>query len=440
MNRRDPRVRQTLDRINSTLESANLTTQASLYSFTQSYITPCLSSVTTCLEASCYPCFGARRDVERRLRNRNRMGRSTTRGRPELVFDFYNDEWDDLEDAEGAGLLGGWGNDELDRLLAGSGGGRGGGGGVSGQPGRKRAMSYGSRGGRRKSMTGLGKPGEMDPNIVPTSSMFGFLERLPWKIGGRGVKYRPSAADLQEHPGRKSREEGEALLEESEGEEAVQRLQRKRSGTTSSKSTTNSLSSRGDLFPSEDEDDAVPLDDEFAMVLTRKSTNQGSDEAASGRTRGKRPSASQASTKTASSKDTKSTGEQKRKTSIASDRLDSGASDPDLPSMEELRLEEERVRLEEEADIESKRQSARRLAIERGLAAESAQATAEPASEERPPQDDDPHVPTSGAVDNASTSSDPLVPGSAQEPPPVSPKSIASLESRGTEDSGDQRL
>jgi len=312
------------------------------------------------------------------------MGRSTTRGRPELVFDFYNDDWDDMEDGEGTGLLGGWGNDELDRLLAGSGGGRGGGG--SEQPGRKRTMSYGSRGGRRKSMTGPSKRGEMDPNVVPTSSMFGFLERLPWKIGGRGVKYKPSAADLQEHPGRKNQDDGEALLEESEGEEAVRGHQRKRSGTTSSKSTTNSLSSRGDLFPSEDEDDAVPLDDEFTMALTRKSTNQGSDEAASGVTKGKRPSISQMSMKTASLKETKCTGDKKRRTSTASDRLDSGASEPDLPSMEELRLEEEHVRLEEEAEAESKRQSARQLALERGLAAQSSPT---PASEELPRRDGD---------------------------------------------------
>jgi len=431
MNRRDPRVRQTLNRINSTLESANLTTQASLYSFTQAYITPCLSSITTCLEASCYPCFGARRDVERRLRNRNRMGRSTTRGRPELVFDFYNDDWDDIEDAEGAGLLGGWGNDELDRLLAGSGGGREGG--VSGQPGRKRTMSYGSRGGRRKSLTGPGKGGEMDPNIVPTSSMFGFLERLPWKIGGRGVKYKPSAADLQEHPGRKTRDEGEALLEESEGEEAVQRHQRKRSGTTSSKSTSNSLSSRGDLFPSEDEDDAVPLDDEFTIALTRKNTNQESDEAASGRTRGKRPSTSRTSMKTASSKETRGTGDKQRRTSISSDRLDSGASEPDLPSMEELRLEEEHVRSEEEAEVERKRQSARQLALERGLAAEPPQDTTTTGGPH--PPDDDPQV----TLSDDAASAEPAPQGSAPEPQPVSPKSVSSVGSRRTEGSGDER-
>ncbi|MCJ1247452.1 hypothetical protein MMC30_004666 [Trapelia coarctata] len=437
MHRRDPRVRQTLNRINSTLESANLTTQASLYSFTQAYITPCLSSITTCLEASCYPCFGARRDVERRLRNRSRMGRSTTRGRPELVFDFYNDEWDEMEDGEGAGLLGGWGNDELDRLLAGSGGGRGGGG--SEQPGRKRTMSYGSRGGRRKSMTGPGKGGEVDPNIVPTSSMFGFLERLPWKIGGRGVKYKPSAADLQEHPGRKNRDESEALLEDSEGEEAVRGHQRKRSGTTSSKSTTNSFSSRGDLFPSDDEDDAVPLDDEFTMALTRKSTNQGSDEAASGRTRGKRPSTSQMSMTTASSKETKNTGDKKRRTSTSSDRVDSGASEPDLPSMEELRLEEERVRLEEEAEVEKKRQSARQLALERGLAADNPQNTATAASEEPPPEDVDPHIPLAGVVEDAGASSEPARHDPTPDPPPVSPKSVSSIESRRTQDSEDER-
>jgi hypothetical protein len=360
------------------------------------------------------------------------MGRSTTRGRPELVFDFYNDEWDDIEDAEGAGLLGGWGNDELDRLLAGSGGARGGGG--TEQPGQKRTMSYGSRGARRMSLTGPGKGGEMDPNIVPTSSMFGFLERLPWKIGGRGVKYKPSAADLQENPGRKSREEGEALLEESEDEEAVQRHQRKRSGTTSSKSTTNSLSSRGDLFPSEDEDDAVPLDDEFTIALTRRTTNQESDEAASERTRGKRPSTSRTSLKTASSRETKSTGDNQRRASIASDKLDSGASGPDLPSMEELRREEERVRLEEEAEVERKRQSARQLALERGLSVEPPQNSS--TTEEPLPPEDNPHIPL---PDNDDTCTEPAPQDSALEPPLILPKNVSSVESRRTEGSGDDR-
>ena len=374
MRRNDPRIRQTYNQISQTLESANLTTQASLFSFSHNYLTPCFSSLNTCLEASCYPCFHAR--DERRLR-RNRIGRTTQRGRPELSFDFY-DDWDD-EEGEGAGLLGGWGNDELDRLLAGSGVHEAGQRGDQQPAGRHRTMSYGSRGttARRKSLALPKDETVVDPTIVPNSSMFGFLEKLPWKIAGRGVRYKPSAADLQENLGRKRRDEGEGepLIEESEEEEAVGKQRRKRSGTTTSRSTTNSLSSRGDLFPSEDEDDAVPLDDEFAMVLERRTTSTGSDDLSSGKKGGKRPSGSRASTKTASSKDTKSTGPIKGGTSISSSKVSEVAEAPetqsetdiDLPSMTDLKEEEERVRQEEEAEVERKRQAAQTLARQRGL-------------------------------------------------------------------------
>lgn len=261
--------------------------------------------------------------------------------------------------------MGGWGNDELDRLLAGSGAHEG----QGDQPGRHRAMSYGSRGRRRA----LSKDGTADPTVVPSSSMFGFLERLPWKIGGRGVRYRPSAADLQERPGKGRRKmlgEGEALVEESgeEGEVGGGRRGRKRSGTATSGSTTNSLSSRGDLFPSEDEDDAVPLDDEFAMVLERRTTGTTLDDHSSGKKKqGRRPTGSRASTKTASSRDTKSTG--KRKGSMSSGKVAdvAEATEVQAPSLTDLKVEEERLRLEEEAEVERKREAAQRLALERGL-------------------------------------------------------------------------
>ena len=230
-------------------------------------------------------------------------------------------------------------------------------------------MSYGSRGRRRA----LSKDGAADPTVVPSSSMFGFLERLPWKIGGRGVRYKPSAADLQEHPGRGRRTmlgEGGPLIEESgeEGEVGEGRRGRKRSGTATSGSTTNSLSSRGDLFPSEDEDDAVPLDDEFAMVLERRTTGTTSDDHSSGKKRqGRRTTGSRASTKTASSRDTKNSG--KRKSSFSSSKVSevAKAAGVQAPSLADLKLEEERVRLEEEAEVERKREAARRLALERGL-------------------------------------------------------------------------
>lgn len=296
----------------------------------------------TCLEASCHPCFGARDD--------RRPHRSARRGRDDLAFDFY----DDWEEEEGE-----WGNDELDRLLAGS----------DGQPTRQRGMSYGSRPARRKSM-GIPKDGS-DPNMVPKSSVFGFLERLPWKIGGKGFKYRPSAADLQEHVGR-GRGEGEPLIGEDDvgGADAARgRNGRNRSGTTASRSTTNSLSSRGDLFPSEDEDDAIPLDDEFAMALERRNTGTTIDDHSSGKMRGLRPAGSRTSTKTGSSRDTKNTPVKRRAMSASSGEV-SGLAEAeyeDVPSIADLKQEEEHVSREEEAQIEKKRQAAQVLARRRGL-------------------------------------------------------------------------
>ena len=290
------------------------------------------------------------------------MGRPTQRGRPELSFDFY-DDWDD-EEGESTGLLGGWGNDELDRLLAGSGAGEGLG---DRQPRRHRAMSYGSRGVGKSSLGS--KDGEIDSNIVPQSSMFGFLERLPWKIGGRGLRYKPSAKDLQDHPGRRTREEEGALIDESEGEGTFKKHSRKRSGTNASGSTTNSLSSRGDLFPSDDEDDAVPIDDEFAMVLERRTTGPLSDDVSSRKSKTKQHSDSRASIQTESSKDTRSAGKNGRGASISSTKASelTETADVDLPSLEDLKVEEQRVREEEEAVVEKKRQSAQKLAAERGL-------------------------------------------------------------------------
>ncbi|KAL8916547.1 MAG: hypothetical protein Q9172_006248 [Xanthocarpia lactea] len=361
MRRNDPRIRQTLNQISQTVDSAQYTTRASLFTFHQTYLAPCLSGVSTCLEASCAPCYtcitnAASSTTPSDAARRRRTGRR--RGREELSFDFY-DDWEAQEEE-------GWGNDELDRLLAGNDFAP-----ADGQPGRRSGMSYGGIGSRRKTggLVGGKDMAATEANTVPSSSMFGFLERLPWKIGGKGRRYKPSAADLQDvGEGQRSKTaalkarasgEDEPLISESEsGEDGRKgkRHMRKRSGTVGSRETTNSLSSRGDLFPSEDEDDAVPLDDEFAMVLARRTT-QGtlSDENTS---RKKPGDSGAASMRTRSSKSSRSAGKKERR------RSDDVVN---VPSMGDLKEEEERLRLEEEADIEGAREAARRLASERGL-------------------------------------------------------------------------
>lgn len=380
--RRDPRWNRTIQHIGDTLEHANESTQEHLWTFTHDYVNPCFASITQCVNACTAPCFPSRDD---RRRNRGR-----SRGRAELSFDFY----DDWEEDENDGLLG-WGSDNLDRLI---GGGSSNYGAVS-QPGRQRTMSYGNRNrdprfnsSRRKSAVGP-HDGGPDPTIIPSSSYFGFLGRLPFKVGGKGLRYKPSAADLVEHPGqgRRSIEEGQPLIEDSDeeaqpgGERKVHR--RQRSHTDASGHTTDSLSSRGDIFPSEDElDDAVPLDDEFTMALERRTTGQWTDDASSGN-RSKKPSVSRGSTRTASSRNTQDSGrksmdnaQSKLSTSVVLDV-------EETQSLSDLKEEEERLRLEEEREIDRKRRDAQQLALQRGLVSPSDQRS--PSGLQEPPRLDD---------------------------------------------------
>lgn len=389
----DPRFRRRLHDISATLESANESAQSGLYIFGERYIKPCLGSfgacLTSCVDASC-PSL----NISQSQRERERRRRQRGRGRAELSFDFY-DDWDD--ELEGEGL--GWGNDEFDRLVGG--GGRGGYGTVSAaaqQPGRQRGMSYPKA--RRKSVP---HEAEVAGVVVPGSS--GFWSRL---FGGKSVRYKPSAADLQEHPGarrhRRDRTEGEALLDDIDEDTGHRTHRRARSGTQGTAASESSFSSRGDLFPSDEETDAIPLDDEFAMVLERRTIQSGNvsgtsgqetESASSGKTRdkrGKRPSAgSRTSTRrTASSKSLHSTGGRKSSTRSRAGSnaapIDETAGQEDAEpkmSLAELKTEERQLEQEEELQIKRKRSEAKRLAEERGLAEEQTNLSSKEATPEQ---------------------------------------------------------
>lgn len=366
--RSDPRWNRTLQHLTSNIEHANESAQENIYGFTQSYINPCLASITQCLNACAGPCFPGHDGRARRQRR-------SVRGRAEASFDFY----DDWEEDESDGLLG-WGSDNLDRFL----GSASTYGTTSAQPGRQRGMSYGQRNRdtrydatRRKSNTHVRDVPGQDPTIIPSSSYFGFLGRLPFNIGGKGLRYKPSAADLTDHPGqtRRSLEEEQPLIEESDEDQGEGREnkghRRQRSDTHTSGHTTDSLSSRGDIFPSEDElDDAVAIDDEFTLVLERRTTGQWKDDEASSNTRSgksKRPSGvSRNSTRSVSSKSTRESAA-KRSEDAALQRSTSEIIE-EGPSLDDLHKEEERLRLEEEQEVHRKRQDAQQLAIKRGLA------------------------------------------------------------------------
>ncbi|PBP25180.1 hypothetical protein BUE80_DR004021 [Diplocarpon rosae] len=338
----DPRYRQTWNQLSQNAESATESAAAGIWTFQHKYINPCFASIASSVEHCAGPCFPDREERARRIRERSR-----TRGRAELSFDFY-DDWDDENDGRSGGLLGGWGNDELDRLLTRSGSHSGPSSGVDQAPRRKRGMSY------------------------------GFLGRLPFKLGGT-LRYKPSAADLQDHPGASRteyhNEEGQSLIpEDNSDDEGLKRRghHRNRSSTASSGETTDSMRSRGDLFPSDGEDDAVPLSDEFAMVLERRMTN--TDDKSSGKTRsskGKRPSGSRTVSR-AMSRTTQSSQSRPslhRASSVSLPRTPEVQSPGTLgtPSLSDLQQEEERVWHEEELDVERKRQATVKLAVERGL-------------------------------------------------------------------------
>lgn len=354
MRPRDPRFRQRINQLSHNFETANETAQEGLYTFSHNYISPCFAAVGNCIQTCTDPCLPGREDHLRRRR----------RGHAEANFDFY-DDWDNEEADE---TLLGWGTGELDRLLAGSGLARG----NAEQPRRPRRMSYGTRQTRRRSTVHI-PDNRTDPTVIPSSSLIGFLERFPWRLGAKGVKYRPSVADLQEHPGslRRNAQEDEPLMAATEGDGGrmsyAQNI-RNRSSTQSSKGTSNSLSSRGDLFPSDEEEDAVPLDDEFAIAFGRRGTGLESDDQSGTKPEMARSVSGTSSLAEASSKKSKKNKRKKRSSTKSPMSPEPGVvHNVDTLSMEDLKVEEERARLEEESAIERKRLAAHELALKRGL-------------------------------------------------------------------------
>ncbi|KAJ5895223.1 hypothetical protein N7495_006914 [Penicillium taxi] len=349
----DPRIRQRINQLSHNLESANESAQERLYTLSQNYISPCLAAAGNCVSVCVAPCIPSREDQLRRRR----------RGRAEANFDFY-DDWDNEEEDDS--ILG-WGTGELDRLLAGSGLGR-----VSAeQPHRPRKMSYGTRNIRRRSTVHI-PDSHSDPTVIPTSSFIGFLQGFSWRLGAKGVKYRPSAADLQEHPGRSRRfaHEDEPLMETIDDNDGALYHEngRNRSATQSSRETNNSLSSRGDLFPSDEEEDAVPLDDEFALTFSRRGTGLEFDEQSGPKADMVRSSSGTFSLGATSSKKLARKMKKKRLSRMSAVSTDQDfAQSVDSPSIADLKSEEDRAALEEESKIERKRLAAQELAMKRGL-------------------------------------------------------------------------
>ncbi|OLN86999.1 hypothetical protein CCHL11_04680 [Colletotrichum chlorophyti] len=350
----DPRLRQRWNQISHNAGEVTENAAAGIWSFQHHYINPCIASLVSSLEQCANPCLGDREERARRRRERERAG-----GRAEYSFDFYDDWY--AEDQDG-GFLGGWGNDDWDRLLAGTGSQRKHAGEVQDQPKRKRGMSYGTRGRGTKAS-------ESDPTIIPSTQPIGFLGKLPWKLG-KTLRYKPSAADLQDHPRQHDEVgmgEAEPLLGSDSDDDVYQSRTaktRNRSGTTGSGDTSDSYRSRGDLFPSdgEGEEDAVPLDDEF-MVLDKVRDDRSSSRTKA--SKGKRRADGRPMSRTVS----RATIDSSHSIGIrrSSTSMPTTPDTPAAPSMEELQREEERIEREEDEELERKRRAALQLASERGL-------------------------------------------------------------------------
>lgn len=362
--RDDPRFRRQLTQLSHNLENANEAAQERLYSLTEHCLKPCLVSIGNCVRDSTATCFPRREDRPRRSRPR-------PRGRPEASFDFYDDWEQDETDA----LLA-WEDDELEGLLSPD---------DETEPGRRGPMNYGTRNDTRNPRT---KPRRLgmsydheDPTYIPKNSYFGFLERLPFRFGGRGLRYRPSAADLKIRPkeGGGAKGDDERSGQEESAAQRKDKHTRNRSLTNGSERSAESYSSRGDIFPSDEEDDAVPLDDEFAVGFEPQSAASGKDDSSSGKTRSsKRKTARRKLKRTESAKSRGSDGDS---TSPAStDFASNNFSDESRhdPNMSDLRIEEQEVQAEEERDVKLKRMAAQKLAEERGLSSPNGPSASEP--------------------------------------------------------------
>ncbi|KAI8627670.1 hypothetical protein F5Y19DRAFT_161587 [Xylariaceae sp. FL1651] len=395
----DPRLRQRWNQISQTTETVTENAAAGIWSFGHTYVTPCLSSVTSALDNCTSVCLGDREDRARRARERQR-----TRDRAEFSFDFY-DDWDEEFGDQDGGLLGGWRSEDWDRLVAGTGKRKGPAAEIHEQPRtRNRGMSYGTRGSRRRASV------HEDPTIIPSTAPLGFLSRLPFKIGGT-LRYKPSAANLQEHPGSMRHvAEGERapLLGPDDPDEFypddLPTQTRKRSGTAGSGDTSDSFRSRGDLFPSDEEgeEDAVPLGDEFTIALDH------TDDRSSSRTKsskGKRI----ADYKILRS-ESRTTIDSTRPSLRRSQHSSSGLPSPALlsaPSLEDLQQEELQLEQEEYDVIEKKRQAAAELALHRGLSRENLRIESVPEVKSEIVEVDDVPVPESAILDDVTNDEEP---------------------------------
>ena len=336
----DPRLRQRWNQITHDAETVTENAAAGIWSFQHNYINPCFLSIAESIQQCTTVCLG---DPEERLRRRRERRR--VRDIAELSFDFY-DDWRE-EDSAG-GLLGNWGGEDWDRLLAGSGSSRKHGAETTEQPRRKRGMSYGTRGTRRKASQ------QEDPTIIPSTQPIGLLSKLPWKMGGT-LRYKPSAAGLQDHPVKHADDgESQPLLEGMDDDESdygqILRLPRQRSGTTGSGGTSDSYRSRGDLFPSdgEGEEDAVPLGDDVTYDMVKRDGRINDNRR---RSKGKHPAALDGLSPVSRTVSRTTLGST---TSTSSPEYDRSAQSlpptpgiADVPSMDNLHAEEERFRREE---------------------------------------------------------------------------------------------
>ncbi|KAK6833234.1 hypothetical protein PG987_007928 [Apiospora arundinis] len=368
----DPRLRQRWNQISQTTETVTENAAAGIWTFGHTYLNPCLGSICSAFDGCAACCLGDHEERARRRRERERA-RATPR------------EGGGQGSGGGGGIFKGWHHEDWDRLLAGTGTSKKGPGEIHEQPqSSKRGMSYGTREARRKSSTAE------DPTIIPSTQPIGFLGRLPFKFGGP-LRYKPSAANLQEHPGRHGLEgEHEPLLGGADDHHEAHFMR--------------FVSVEGDLFPSDGEgdEDAIPLDDEFAdefaVALDRVAST---DDRSSNKTRsskGKRKASSAYSVQRSASRTTLGSTYSRHSSSMLHQTPELAIPQVAEPSViEDLQYEEEQLRQQEDEEIERKRQAAAQLALERGLHRDNVQVESVPEAKAEMVEVDDMYAPEQAA-------------------------------------------
>ncbi len=352
---------------------------AGIWNLQQRYISPCLASIGQSLDSCTGLCIGDREERARRQRERERRAR---RGQAEYSFDFY-DDWDDDDDA----LANSFGGPRPARQL-----GRRPDRGLGQAPRRHGLVEEPPRGRRRRRRRRRrrGRPAEAeardelrDARPAPDIQRAGGPHHHP-QHGPAGLP-RPAAvqdrrhAEVQAQRGKPAGPPGRASVFGRRARAPAGPRQATRTvataATTASATATSTLHALGreaerpgrathrartgpggDLFPSDGEgdEDAIPIDDEFAMALGRvDDRSSGKTRSSKGKRRADSKPMSRSLSRTSVASQLSGSSLKKRTSNLSLPTLEDTEA---VPSLADLQQEEERVQREEDGEVRTEAQ------------------------------------------------------------------------------------